>query len=79
MGLASYYRRFVKNFDSIPTHLNNLTNKEVHFESTEKCEHSFQNLKTLLTTEPILAFMIESKDLIVYCDTSHSGLGILLM
>ena len=38
VGLASYYRRFVKNFSSIDTHLTNLTKKEMPFESIEKCE-----------------------------------------
>ncbi|WMV08178.1 hypothetical protein MTR67_001563 [Solanum verrucosum] len=79
VGLASYYRRFVKNFASIATHLTSLTKKEVPFEWTEKCEGSFQNLKTLLTTAPILALSVEVKDFIVYCDSSHSGLGVVLM
>ncbi|WMV58881.1 hypothetical protein MTR67_052266 [Solanum verrucosum] len=79
VGLASYYRRFVKNFASIATHLTYLTKKEIPFEWTEKCEESFQKLKTLLTTAPFLALPMESKDFIVYCDATHSGLGIVLM
>ncbi|WMV29708.1 hypothetical protein MTR67_023093 [Solanum verrucosum] len=53
--IASYYHRFVKNFASIATHLTRLTKKEVPFEWIEKCDKSFQKLKTLLTTTPILA------------------------
>ncbi|KAH0773664.1 hypothetical protein KY290_010801 [Solanum tuberosum] len=60
VGFASYYRRFVKNFASIGTHLTNLTKKEIPFEWTEKCEESFQKLKTLLTTTPILALPVEA-------------------
>ncbi|WMV40988.1 hypothetical protein MTR67_034373 [Solanum verrucosum] len=60
VGLASYYRRFVKNFSSIATHLTNLTKKEIQFEWTEKFEESFQKFKTLLTTAPILALPIEA-------------------
>lgn len=74
MELAS--RRFVKNFVSVATHLINLTKTEIPFEWTEKCEESFQKLKTLLTTAPILALPVEGKDFIVYCDASHSGLGV---
>ncbi|WMV45752.1 hypothetical protein MTR67_039137 [Solanum verrucosum] len=45
----------------------------------EKCEESFQRLKTLLTTTPILALPVEGNNYIVYCDASHSGLGVVLM
>ncbi|WMV14744.1 hypothetical protein MTR67_008129 [Solanum verrucosum] len=79
VGLANYYRRFVKNFVFIATHMTNLTKKEIPFEWTEKCEESFQKLKTLLTTALILELPVEGKDFIVYCDASHSSLGVVLM
>ncbi|WMV45798.1 hypothetical protein MTR67_039183 [Solanum verrucosum] len=79
VGLASYYHQFVKNFASIATQLTNLTKKEIPFEWTEKCEESFERLKTLLTTTLILVLPVEGKDFIVYCDASHSGLGAVLM
>ncbi|KAH0765327.1 hypothetical protein KY285_001198 [Solanum tuberosum] len=79
VGLASYYWRFVRNFASIATHLTNLTKKEIPFEWTEKCEESFQKLKTLLTTTPVLELPVEGKDFFVYCDASDSGLGAVLM
>ncbi|KAH0672114.1 hypothetical protein KY284_023201 [Solanum tuberosum] len=62
VGLASYYRRFVKNFASVATPFTNLTRKEIPFEWTEKCEESFQKLKTLLTTTPILTLPVEVAD-----------------
>ncbi|WMV42147.1 hypothetical protein MTR67_035532, partial [Solanum verrucosum] len=58
--LASYYRQFVKNFNSIATYLTRLTKKDVPFEWREKCEESFQKLKTLLTTAHILALPVEA-------------------
>ncbi|WMV24537.1 hypothetical protein MTR67_017922 [Solanum verrucosum] len=79
VGLASYYRRFVKKFASIATHLTRLTKNEVPFEWTEKCEECFQNFKTLLTTTPIRALSVEGKDFTIYCDASHLGLGAVLM
>ncbi|WMV12910.1 hypothetical protein MTR67_006295 [Solanum verrucosum] len=79
VGLASYYRQFVKNFAFIATHLTNLTRKEIPFEWTEKCKKSFQKLKTLLTTALILALPVKGKDFIVYCNASHSDVGVVLM
>ena len=72
MGLDSYYNCFVKTLSSIATNMTNPTKKEVPFQLTEKWEQSFQKLKTLLTTAPILTLSIEGKDFIVYCDASHS-------
>ncbi|WMV40756.1 hypothetical protein MTR67_034147, partial [Solanum verrucosum] len=59
VGLTYYYRRFVKNIAFIAKHLTRLTKKEVPFEWTDKCEESFQKLKTLLTTTHILALLVE--------------------
>jgi hypothetical protein len=46
---------------------------------SDKCEASFQELKTRLTTTPVLTLPDASKDFVVYCDTSRQGLGYVLM
>jgi len=46
---------------------------------SEKCEASFQELKSKLTTTPILTLPDVQKDFVVYCDASHQGLGCVLM
>ena len=79
VGLASYYRRFVKGFSSIASQLTNLTKQNVPFVWSDECEESFQKLKTLLTTVPILTLPVEGKNFIVYCDASYSGLDVVLM
>ncbi|WMV24965.1 hypothetical protein MTR67_018350 [Solanum verrucosum] len=53
--------------------------RRYHLNGLKKCEDSFQKLKTLLTTTPVLALPVECKDFIVYCDASHSTLDIVLM
>ena len=79
VGLAIYYRRFVKGFSSIASQLTNLTKKNVPFVWSDECEESFQKLKTLLSTAPILTLPVEGKNFIVYCDASYLGLGAVLM
>ncbi|XP_069147133.1 uncharacterized protein [Solanum lycopersicum] len=61
VGLASYYRRFVKGFTSIASQLTNLTKKNVPFVWLEECEESIMKLKILLTTAQTLALPEEGK------------------
>ncbi|KAK1626116.1 hypothetical protein QYE76_000431, partial [Lolium multiflorum] len=79
LGLAGYYRRFVEGFSSIARPMTQLLKKDKKFEWTEKCEESFQTLKTRLTTAPILIMPDITKPFDVYCDASKIGLGCVLM
>ena len=54
LGLACYYRRFVKGFSMITAPMTRLLQKNVKYEWSEKCQRSFDKLKTLLTEAPIL-------------------------
>ena len=53
--------------------------KEVKYVWDEKCEQRFQELKTRLTTTPILAMPTEMGNFMVYSDASKIGLGCILM
>ncbi|XP_028081859.1 uncharacterized protein LOC114283238 [Camellia sinensis] len=74
MGLAGYYRRFVKDFSKIAVSLTQLTQKGVPFEWIEQRESAFQELKIRLTTTPVLALSSGTKGFVVYSDASHKGL-----
>ena len=45
LGLAGYYRRFVKDFSKIAAPLMRLTQKNARFVWSDACENSFQLLK----------------------------------
>ncbi|KAH9722972.1 Endonuclease [Citrus sinensis] len=79
LGLAGYYRRFVKEFSSIAAPLTNLTKKNVKFNWDEACEQSFQELKSHLVTAPILTLPSEGGGFVIYSDASRKGLGCVLM
>ncbi|KAA0067865.1 Retrovirus-related Pol polyprotein from transposon 17.6 [Cucumis melo var. makuwa] len=53
-GLASFNRRFIKNFSAIAAPLNNLVKKHVAFEWGEKQEKAFKELKEKLMNAPLL-------------------------
>ncbi|KAM1432097.1 hypothetical protein ACFXTO_014661 [Malus domestica] len=79
LGLAGYYRRFVKGFSATALPRNKLTRKEVEFKWEEDCEWSFQELKQRLTQAPVLALPDDSGEFEIYTDASLSGLGCVLM
>ncbi|KAF8051236.1 hypothetical protein N665_1769s0002 [Sinapis alba] len=52
LGLAGYYRKFVKGFSSIAQPMTKLTGKDVKFAWSEESERSFSALKDMLTSAP---------------------------
>ena len=78
LGLAGYYRRYVKNFAAIAGPLHALTSKDAVFHWSADCQNAFNRLKTLLTTSPITAFPDFSQAFWIYTDASTAGLGAIL-
>ena len=78
LGLAGYYRRYVKGFAAIAAPLFSLTRKEALFHWSEDCQAAFDQLKTRLTTSPITAFPDFSQAFRLYTDASTAGLGAIL-
>ena len=56
-----------------------LTKKDVKFIWNDKCEQAFETLKDRLTHAPVLVLPESGKELVVYTDASHLGLGCVLM
>ncbi|KAG8500979.1 hypothetical protein CXB51_003063 [Gossypium anomalum] len=79
LGLAGYYRRFVKGFSMIATPIMRLLQKDVQFEWTKECQQSFEKLKALLTEAPILVQLESGKEFVIYSDASLNSLGCVLM
>jgi hypothetical protein len=78
LGLASYYRRFVKDFSKVAAPLHYLLKKNVTFKWTEKRDGAFRQLKEHLTTAPILAYPNFDEKFILHTDASTIGLGAVL-
>ncbi|GJV51178.1 putative nucleotidyltransferase, ribonuclease H [Tanacetum coccineum] len=79
LGLAGYYRRFIKGFSKIAKPLTKLTQKNKSYIWGEEQESAFQLLKQKLCEAPILALPEGNDNFVVYCDASLQGLGAVLM
>ncbi|GKF58341.1 putative reverse transcriptase domain-containing protein [Tanacetum coccineum] len=79
LGLAGYYRRFIKDFSKIAKSLTELTQKNKKYIWGEDQESTFQLLKQKLCEALILALPEGNDDFVVYCDASHQGLGAVQM
>ena len=74
LGLCSYYKRFIPGFADIAAPLHVLQRKDVRFEWTQEQEDSFNELKTRLTTAPVLG--MPRYEGIFYLDTDASDVGL---
>ena len=79
LGLAGYYRRFVRGFSVIAFSLTKLLRKGMKFEWTDKCQNSFEQLKGMLVEAPVLMQPTSRKEYTLYNDASCIGLGCVLM
>ncbi len=79
LGLAGFYRRFVKDFGSIAAPLNELTKKDVPFTWGDAQEDAFLLLKDRLTHAPLLQLPDFNKTFELECDASGIGLGGVLL
>ena len=78
MGLASYYRRFIKDFAKIAVPLNNLLQKQVTFIWRASHESAFTELKQRLTEAPVLAYPRREGKFILDADASNQSIGAVL-
>ncbi|KAK1432277.1 hypothetical protein QVD17_09172 [Tagetes erecta] len=79
LGLAGYYRRFIRDFSSMALPLTKLTRKNEKFVWGKDQEEAFKELKEKLSSAPILSLPEGTDDLVVYTDASRRGLGCVLM
>ncbi|GAU27517.1 hypothetical protein TSUD_147110 [Trifolium subterraneum] len=78
LGLAGYYRRFVKDFGKIAKPLNDMLKKYAFHWSIEATQ-AFTELKHALTSTPVLALPNFNQPFILETNASGKGIGAVLM
>ncbi|XP_048635110.1 uncharacterized protein LOC106428537 [Brassica napus] len=79
LGLAGYYRKYVKSFAGIAKPMTRLTGKDPDFDWTDECSRSFTELKRQLAHAPVLVLPRPGIPYEVYTDASGTRLGCVLM
>lgn len=77
-GLASFYRRFVRDFSTVAAPISEIVKKSTSFKWEAKQERAFQELKNRLTQTPLLALCDFQRTFEVECDASGIGIGAVL-
>ena len=75
LGLANYYRRFIKNFTRVTRPMNTLTRKNIKWQWEKEQQQAFDKLKEIFTTRPVLAAPDLDKEFRVEADASNYAIG----
>lgn len=78
LGLTGYYRRFVRHYGIVSKPLTQLLQKGNFFWNKE-AETTFNELKTIMTSTPVLALPNFSKPIIIETDACKNGVGAVMM
>jgi len=82
LGLAGYYRRFVRNFSAIALPLTeltrNATRQKLDLSWGTKQQLAFVELKRALQSTPVLVLPDLNKEFVVHCDASGYAVGAVL-
>lgn len=79
LGMCGFYRKHVSNFAKIAVPLTNLLRMKESFAWTPECQSSFEQLKQLLMTAPVLIKADMTKPFHLFTDASLDHVGAVLM
>ena len=78
LGLAGYYRKFIKNFAKIPIPLANLTNDTMPLVWTAACNDAAKTPQHALISQPILTHPDFNLPFLLQADWCTTGIGAVL-
>ena len=79
LGLANYYRKFIKDHAAICAPLTELLKLDVPYQWGEREQQALDDLKAAMTKGPVLATPDPEKGYILYTDASDFAVGAVLM
>jgi hypothetical protein len=79
LGLANYFRKFIPNFSRVAAPLYDLTKQKAHFSQGRGALQSFEAIKQLLASPPVLAYPNPEIPYELNSDASVTGCGAVLV
>ena len=78
-SLTGYFRKFIKNYSLIVRLLSELLKKDVKYQYGEIERNSFNQIKNILSSEPVLAIYNPKSEFEIHCKACIDGYGAVLM
>ncbi|GBG82951.1 hypothetical protein CBR_g36477 [Chara braunii] len=78
LGLANYYRKFMRNFSTIAAPRRRLLKKEAIWKWDQDCTSAFKKLKKASIEYPVLKVIDPSLPFVITTDASQYGIGVVL-
>ena len=79
LGMITYLSKFLPNLSTATEPLRRLLDKDVEWHWEETHEKALGHVKRLITSEPVLRYFDNTKEVTLQCDASESGLGATIM
>ena len=79
LGMTNYLAKFLPNLSDISEPLRQLTRKENEFSWSKIHDKALENIKKLVSSQPLLKCYEPDKPLVLQCDASEKGLGVSLL
>lgn len=78
LGKINFYRKFIPHSSTLLEPFHRLLRKNVPFRWTHECDISFDEVKRLLTSSPVMAIFDRDRPITTYTDASGVGIGAVL-
>lgn len=78
MGLANYYRKFIKDYSKRAKLMTDLTKKNLQFKWTKEAKATFQEIKAYFLQQPVLAIFNPKLPIILKTDASDFAIRAVL-
>lgn len=78
LGKVNFHHKFIPHSATTLDPLHNLLRKDVRFHWSKECQESFEKVKLLMCSEPILKIFDPESQIVIYTDASKKGVGAVL-